>query len=425
MADNNGFVEPPIDPMADTNPSLTIRPVELGQQPPLPGWRRTVGLISLLAAAGLTIATTLILLTPTPPAVVSVTAQPNNTQQVVPTLEPTVEVVQSSDATSVALVPNLAPTISAETVSQILNAPPVLIDDITSVIALERDTYNPFTIVPERPRSEVIQYDAVQGDTIYTIADRFDIQPESIAWSNSRSIVLVLRPGDIINIPPVDGVYVQVIGSKTIAEIAASYQVTDPNIVVDSEYNDLFGVSPDTILPSGTWIFIPGGKGEDITWNPGVTVESGTGARAGFVNSFAPGDPGSCGNVDNPGGGAAWVNPLPGSTFVRGFSSFHTGIDLSAPPGTPVRAANSGVVIFAGWNSWGFGNLVALAHGPFITLYGHLSSWSVSCGQLVSAGSVIGGVGNTGNSSGPHLHFEIRNSAGSTDPLATIPNLGL
>jgi len=422
MADHNGFVEPPIDPLADTNPSLTIRPVELNQ-PTLPGWRRTVGLFSLLAAAGLTIATTVVLLTP--PPVVTVTSEPNISQQAAPTLEPTLETIAPTAGAEAAFIPNLAPTISAETISLILDVPPAPVNNTTSAFALERDTYNPFTIVPERPRSEVIQYDAVQGDTIYTIADRFGIQPESIAWSNSRSIVLVLRPGDVINIPPVDGVYVQVIGSKTIAEIAASYQVTDPNVVIDSEYNDLFGIAPDTILPSGTWLFIPGGKGEDITWNPGVTVESGTGARAGFVNSFAPGDPGSCGSVDNPGGGAAWANPLPGSSFVRGFSSFHTGIDLSAPTGTPIRAANSGVVIFAGWNSWGFGNLVVLAHGPFLTLYGHMSSIAVGCGQLVAAGTVVGGVGSTGNSSGPHLHFEIRNGNTSTDPLATIPNLGL
>ncbi len=423
MVDNNGFVEPPIDPIADTNPSLTIRPVEL-DQPSLPGWRRTVGLLSLLAAAGLTIATTIVLLTPISAPVATLTPDPIN-QQVAPTLEPTTEVAAPTPGTDAAFIPNLAPTISAETISLILNVPPAPVNDTTSTFALERNTYNPFTIVPERPRNEVIQYDAVQGDSIYTIADRFDIQPESIAWSNSRSIVLVLRPGDVVNIPPVDGVYVQVIGSKTIAEIAASYQVTDPNVVIDSEYNDLFGIAPDTILPSGTWLFIPGGKGEDITWNPGVTVESGTGARAGFVNSFAPGDPGSCGSVDNPGGGAAWANPLPGSSFVRGFSSFHTGIDLSASTGTPIRAANSGVVIFAGWNSWGFGNLVVLAHGPFLTLYGHMSSIAVGCGQLVAAGTVVGGVGSTGNSSGPHLHFEIRNGNTSTDPLATIPNLGL
>lgn len=422
MPDNNGFVEPPIDPLADTNPSLTIKQVDLGERP-LPGWRRTAGLVSLLAAAALTVATTLILLSPTP-TTETLESTPGQTDNpiVTATVQPTEAVIVPDVA--VASVPGIAPTVNAEMVASLLNAPPVLVSDVSSNIAVVRDTYNPFTIIPERPRSEVIQYDAVQGDTIYTIAERFGVKPESIAWSNDRRIVQVLRPGDVVNIPPTDGVYVQVIGSKTLQEVVSSYKVDDTYLVIDSEYNNLLGVTPDTILPSGTWIFIPGGQGEDITWNPGVTVEESSGARQGFVSSFAPGDPGSCGNVDNPGGGASWSDPLPSGTFVRGFSSFHTGVDLAAPPGTPVQAANSGAVIFAGWNSWGYGNTIVLAHGPFLTLYGHLSSIAVRCGQQISVGSVIGGVGSTGNSSGPHLHFEIRYGNTPTDPTSTIGGLG-
>lgn len=420
MSSPHGMTEPPIDPLADTNPSLTIRPVEPGERP-LPAWRRAVGFISLLLAAGLTAGAALIIASPAP------APQPS----LPPSLTESPPVI-AADATGSAAPASAEPVISAsaaapldpQIVAALLNAPLVALNT-TSGIAVQRDSFNPFTIVQERPRSEVIQYQAVQGDTIYTIAERFGIKPESIAWSNSRRIVQVLRPGDTINIPPVDGVYTQVIGSKTIAEIAAQYKVTDPYVVLDSEYNDLFGLEPDTILPSGSWLFIPGGEGENITWNPGVTTDESDPARRGFVTSFAPGDPGSCGNVNNPGGGAAWVNPLPGGTYVRGFTAFHPGIDLSAPPGTPIRAANGGVVIFAGWNSWGYGNTVVLAHGPFLTLYGHMSSIAVSCGQLVSPGTVIGGVGNTGNSSGPHLHFEIRNGNIQTDPLVTIPNLGL
>src|SRR5690606_28816079 len=132
-----------------------------------------------------------------------------------------------------------------------------------------------------------------------------------------RRYIGVLRPGDPVNIPPVDGVYIQIVGSKTIADYAAQYRV-DPFAIVDSEFNDLFGTSPDTILPSGTWIFIPGGVVEEITWSPGVTVEE-SGPRRGYVASFAAGDHGSCSNVSNPGGGASWADPLPGSTVVRGF----------------------------------------------------------------------------------------------------------
>ena len=65
---------------------------------------------------------------------------------------------------------------------------------------------------------------------------------------------------------------------------------------------------------------------------------------------------------------------------------------------------------YAGWSNYGYGNVVVIAHGPAFTIYGHLDSYSVRCGQTVSAGTTIGGVGNTGNSSGPHLHFEVRDA---------------
>jgi murein DD-endopeptidase MepM/ murein hydrolase activator NlpD len=418
MQDNYDYDEPPIDPLADTNPSLTIRPVEFGRQPAR--WRRTAGLLSLLGAAALTAATAFLLIAPSDTSPTLPTLPPDTTEISV-TQIPTIESVPTTVVQQVDPSANVLPTISADTAAAILSAPPVLLSD-TSGIQVVRDVYSPFTIIPDRPRSEVIQYTAVQGDTIYTIAERFKLQPESIGWSNPRRYIGVLRPGDPVNIPPVDGVYIQIVGSKTIADYAAQYRV-DAFAIVDSEYNDLFGTPPETILPSGSWIFIPGGVGEEITWNPGVTVEE-SGSRRGYVASFAPGDPGSCSNVSNPGGGAGWADPLPGSTFVRGFSSIHTGVDLSASTGTPIRAANSGAVIFSGLNTWGYGYTVVLVHGPFLTLYGHMSDIYVGCGQLVSAGQVIGAVGSTGNSSGPHLHFEIWNGSTKSDPLATLPGLG-
>jgi murein DD-endopeptidase MepM/ murein hydrolase activator NlpD len=418
MQEPYDYNEPPIDPLADTNPSLTIRPVELEEQ--TVRWRRTIGLVTLLAAAGLTAATAFLLITPVDTPVTQATLPPDSSETVM-TQMPTIEVLPTTVVQNVEPSMNALPTISAETAASILSAPlsPVMVNNGIEVV---RNIYDPFTIIPDRPRSEVIQYTAVQGDTIYTIAERFKLQPESIGWSNPRRYIGVLRPGDVVNIPPVDGIYIQIVGSKTIADYAAQYQV-DPFAVVDSEYNDLFGTPPETVLPSGTWIFIPGGIGEEITWNPGVTVEE-SGPRRGYIATFAPGDPGSCSNVSNPGGGAGWADPLPGSTFVRGFSSIHTGVDLSASTGTPIHAANSGAVIFSGLNTWGYGYTVVLVHGPFLTLYGHMSDIYVGCGQLVSAGQVIGAVGSTGNSSGPHLHFEIRNGNSPSDPLATLPGLG-
>jgi len=422
MVDPNRIDEPPIDPLADTNPSLTIQQVTIGDEGnDNRGWRRTAGLVSLIGAALLTVATAVLLLAPAA-EVESLPTQavPVEAATTLPTEQPTEVVIVNTPVP--VIVPDGQPTLSTDSIASLLSVPIQPVND-GNLITVMRDNYNPFTFVnQDRPRSETIQYTAAQGDTIYTIAERFKIKPETIAWSNSRRIVLVLRPGDEVNIPPTDGVYIQVVGSKTIREWAAEYRVNDPYVVIDSEYNSLFGATPDTIPASGTYLFIPGGQGEDITWSPGVTVEdSSSGGRQGYVTGFAPGDPGSCGNITNPGGGAAWVNPLPQGTYVRGFTSLHSGVDRAAPPGTPIVAANSGAVIFSGLSTWGYGNTVVLAHGPFLTLYGHMSSIAVRCGQVVPAGSVIGGVGNTGNSSGPHLHFEIRNGDTPSDPCATLP----
>ncbi|MCA0456371.1 MAG: M23 family metallopeptidase [Chloroflexi bacterium] len=425
MVDPKHIHEPPIDPLADTNPSMTVRKVPMDVVSDGSGWRRTVGLLSLIGAAILTLATTVLLLVPAPtPIALQPTALPPTVEGLVvePTLLPTATLVLATPVP--VIVPEGQPTISPDMVQALLQAAPQNLM-VSDSLVVQRDNYNPFTFIrQDRPRSETIQYVATDGDTIYTIAERFKLTPETIGWSNNRRYTLVLRPGDVVNIPPVDGVYLQVVGTKTIAEWAAEYKVTDPYVVIDSEYNDLSGAQPTDVPPSGSYIFIPGGQGEDITWNPGVTVDSsGDTARQGFVTGFAPGDPGSCGNVQNPGGGAAWINPLPNGSYVRGFSNLHTGVDRAAAVGTGVRAANSGVVIFAGWNSWGYGNLIVLAHGPFLTLYGHLSSIAVGCGQNVPAGSIIGGVGSTGNSSGPHLHFEIRYGQSPQDPCATLPDV--
>lgn len=100
---------------------------------------------------------------------------------------------------------------------------------------------------------------------------------------------------------------------------------------------------------------------------------------------------------------------------------FHTGIDFPAPYGARARAARSGRVVFAGWDASGFGNLVKLAHGSGVrTWYAHLSSFAVRRGQRVSTGRVIGRVGSTGFSTGPHLHFEVRLRGAAVDPLPAL-----
>jgi murein DD-endopeptidase MepM/ murein hydrolase activator NlpD len=88
----------------------------------------------------------------------------------------------------------------------------------------------------------------------------------------------------------------------------------------------------------------------------------------------------------------------------------HFGIDVAGQLGNPIFTADSGVVTYAGWNDYGYGEMIVIDHGSgWQTLYAHLSQVNVTCGQEVNQGDTIGLMGSTGQSTGPHLHFEMRN----------------
>ncbi len=152
---------------------------------------------------------------------------------------------------------------------------------------------------------------------------------------------------------------------------------------------------------------IPGGTGEKVNLMPANTNNvSGSNYVTGSYSLW-----GCSSNIT--GGTMPTQRPLESYTWMQGFvAGGHTGVDLSPKQGIgqPVYAAGSGTVAFAGWNSTGFGNTVVIGHGSYFTIYGHLDRYTVSCGQSVSAGQQIGTVGNTGNSTGPHLHFEVHDA---------------
>lgn len=118
---------------------------------------------------------------------------------------------------------------------------------------------------------------------------------------------------------------------------------------------------------------------------------------------------------------AGW--PVAGGVLTQYFHSYHRAIDIGIPLFTPVVATHSGVVKFAGWRTDGYGNLIIIENGPFITYYAHLSDFNVVTGQTVGRGTLIGWSGSTGNSSGPHIHYEIRVNGREVDPL-TFEQLG-
>lgn len=117
---------------------------------------------------------------------------------------------------------------------------------------------------------------------------------------------------------------------------------------------------------------------------------------------------------------AGWPAPGP---LTQYFHWYHPAIDIGVPLNTPMVATHSGVVIFAGWRTDGYGNLVIIESGRFITYYAHMTEFAVSQGDIVTQGTVIGWSGSTGNSSGPHIHYEIRIDDVPVNPL-TFENRG-
>jgi murein DD-endopeptidase MepM/ murein hydrolase activator NlpD len=170
---------------------------------------------------------------------------------------------------------------------------------------------------------------------------------------------------------------------------------------------------------------VPGGVGEAADLYKPVINETVNEETGQVVRSFMPNMAGSCAaGIQGSGGTGAFSNPLVNSVFTQGYYPGHSGIDLAAPVGTPVLASDAGVVIFSGWvsTSWGYGVLVVLDHGNgWTSYYAHLNATTVRCGQFVNRGGQVGTVGSTGNSSGPHLHFELRFNHVPDNPAGYIP----
>jgi murein DD-endopeptidase MepM/ murein hydrolase activator NlpD len=166
-------------------------------------------------------------------------------------------------------------------------------------------------------------------------------------------------------------------------------------------------------IEPGTWIIIPGGKRALKDWGPPAITRNNP-AVARYYG------PGSCGAIyEGAIGSGSFIWPTT-EHLISGynFSSIHPAIDIGGQLGNAVYAADSGVVVYAGWSNYGYGNLIVIDHGNgWQTAYAHLSAFSVGCGQSVSRGIMIGALGSTGNSTGPHLHFEMSINGAKVNPL--------
>lgn len=275
---------------------------------------------------------------------------------------------------------------------------------------------NSRTIIPTRARKEVIIHTIVAGDSIFGISQEYNIKPETILWANKDQLnddPHMISIDQELRIPPVDGVYYEWKEGDTLQSVADFLKV-DPEAILDWTPNNLDRSNP--VIEPDTFVMVPGGQREFQQW----VVPTFARGPAGVNNSI----PGSC---DTSAGGAygtgTFIWPT-GNTFISGndFWSGHLAIDIGAVTGQTVYASDSGVIVYAGSISGGYGNMVFIDHGNgYSTLYAHLSSISVRCGQSVYQGGAIGAAGSTGNSTGPHLHFEVRYFGGFINPHFVLP----
>ncbi len=270
------------------------------------------------------------------------------------------------------------------------------------------------TNIPERPRYESVFYRVSRGDAMMAIADDFKIKYETILYVNTQldDNPHSLKPGMELLIPPVDGLYYEWKDGDTFETIAEKFDANADDILAfPGNKVDL----TDPKIAPGTLVMIPGGSREFRNWAADLQTR---GRGAGTGTSEIGGNACGGGPVASGLGWPADDHTLSGNPYGPG----HLGIDISAPEGSSVYAAGSGVVTMAaqGYN-YGYGNVVQIDHGNgYVTVYAHLSQINVGSCQSVGQGTLIGLSGNTGNSFGAHLHFEIRIGGTNVNPYEIV-----
>lgn len=255
-------------------------------------------------------------------------------------------------------------------------------------------------------RLQIVQHQVKAGETLGAIAVNYGLKVETILWANKITLRSLIRPGDTLKIPPADGAIHLVKKGETLSRIAQLYGVTTNQIVDFNRINE-------RSLTVGSELLIPGAT--KIPTSAVVVRPTQPTTKPNTTQPTGPTPPPSTA-IGN------YIWPTGAKIITQYYGLRHTGIDIAGPVGLPNYAARDGVVIKSqcGYNG-GYGCYIIVDHGGGLTtLYAHNSKLLVSVGEQVAQGQVIGLVGNTGRSTGPHLHFEVRVNGRHINPLQYI-----
>ena len=241
----------------------------------------------------------------------------------------------------------------------------------------------------EIPKLQIREHKVKQGETLAQIARMYRVSVDTICGSNNLTTYDNPRTGTVLKIPNIDGILYRMRRGTSLVEIARTYRVSLEKIL---DHNDIKNAD---FVASGTVLFIPDAKPRNIF--------------DGFIWPITGGG----GRLTS---GFGWRR----SPFNPGTREHHAGIDIGVPNGTWVRASRYGRVTYTGWMG-GYGNTVIVSHpNGYKTLYAHLSSSIVNTGQYVRQGQNIARSGNTGRSTGPHLHFEVIRNGKQRNPMTYV-----
>lgn len=235
-------------------------------------------------------------------------------------------------------------------------------------------------------------YTVKSGDTLTGVASHYGISMMTLWWANKLTAKDELHVGQKLTIPPVSGLVVTVKQGDTLESLATQYKVDGADILAVNQLED-----PNLII--GQVLTLPDAAGAPIP-----TPKPGSRSRASVTST-------SCANCSGGtyGGGAFAWPVVGGDSYVsQPFRYGHYGLDIAATYGSRVISASEGVVTFAGWKNNGGGYQVWISIGSDLyATYNHMSAVSVSAGQTVGRGQQVGRIGQSGDATGPHLHFEV------------------